>query len=718
MGRLAGWCYDNKRRVVLLWIVAFVGIGFVGAAFGGKFATDFSAPEFESQKAYDLLREKFPDAAGDSAQLVIKSDKGLTADRARVEAVFADLKAVDKVKGVQNPFTDQSAGRQISADGRILYADVTFSVKAFTLLPPDIEKMTAVSEAASKDGLQVELGGIVVQGATAEQPGAEAGISILLSMLVLLVVFGSVLAMGVPLLTAIIGIGISFSLLALYTNFLDVPIFAPGMAGMIGLGVGVDYALFIVTRYRAALHGGAEPRDAVVEAISTSGRAVLFAGSTVVISVLGIMIVGFSFLIALSVTMASAVLVTMLASVTFVPALLGYVRHRIDKWHVPVFHRAETGHRETFWYRWSHRIADHPAIYALGSLVVLVALALPVFSMTFGFSDAGSEPRTSTARRAYDLLAEGFGRGFNAPFVVVAPLSGATTTAALQSFADEVAQDKEHVAAVTPVIPNQAQDTAIVTVVPASAPQDPATSDVAHHIRDVAKKHGVTAYVGGFIAFNVDFADHLTKRLPILMAVVIVLSFLLLMVVFRSLLVPLKAAIMNLLSIGAAYGFVVAVFQWGWLKGFFGVSHTAPIEAWVPMMLFAILFGLSMDYEVFLLSRIREEYDKNGGNNREAVADGLATTARVITAAALIMILVFMAFALGSQRQLKLFGLGLAVAILVDATIVRMVLVPATMELLGDANWWLPKWLDRLLPRIDVGESSAEPRESALEPSG
>ena len=718
MERLAGWCYDHRRRVVLLWIAALVGSGILGGAFGGKYATDFSAPDFESQKAYDLLREKFPDAAGDSAQLVVKSDSGVQEDRARIEALFAKLATVDKVKGVQNPFTDPAAQRQISRDGKVLFSDVTFTARAFTLLAPDIKKMADVTRAESKDGLQVELGGIVVQGATQETPGAEFGIGILLAILVLLVVFGSVLAMGLPLLTAIFGIGIGISLLGLLTNVLDVPIFAPGMAGMIGLGVGIDYALFIVTRYRAALHGGAEPRDATIEALTTSGRAVIFAGTTVVISVLGIMVVGFSFLQGLAVTMAVAVLVTMLASVTFVPAMLGYVRHRIDKWHVPAFHRQESDHRETFWYRWSHRIARRPATYAIASLVVLVTLSLPVLGMTFGFSDAGNEPKTSTARRAYDLLAEGFGPGFNAPFVVVAPLTGGTNQAGLESFVADVAKDPG-VADVSPVIRNQSNDTAIVTVVPASSPQDAKTNALAHRVRDIAKSHDVTAYVGGFIAFNVDFADRLSERLPVLMAAVIVLSFLLLMVVFRSLLVPLKAAIMNLLSIGAAYGFVVAVFQWGWLSDVFGIGQPAPIEAWVPMMLFAILFGLSMDYEVFLLSRIREEYDRNGGNNREAVADGLATTARVITAAALIMILVFAAFALGGQRQLKLFGLGLAVAILVDATIVRMVLVPATMELLGNANWWLPRWLDRLLPKVRIDQSAAATTEdAALEPAG
>ena len=718
MDRLAGWCYDHRGTVVLLWIVALVAFLGLGIGFGGKYATDFSVPEFESQQAYDLLRERFPEQAGDSALVVIKAPGGVRQSQARIEQVHAAFDAVEHVNGVSSPFADPS-GRTISADGTIVYADLTFDIKAYSVTIETAQELVDVAERESKDGVQVELGGFVIQALSQEQPGAAEGIGVLAAMVILVITFGSLLAMALPLLCALFGIGIGIGILGILTNVLEVPNFAPFVAAMIGLGVGIDYALFIVTRYRGELHAGRDPRSATVTAIATSGRAVLFAGITVVISLLGIMVIGFTFLQGLAVSAAAAVLVTMLASVTFVPALLGFVRDRIDKFHVPAFHRQETAHRESFWYRWSHHVARRPAIYAVVGLTILVTLCLPVFKMRLGVADAGSDPRSTTARRAYDLLADGFGPGFSAPFVVGAIVDDPGDLTALGDFAERI-KGEPGVASVSPVLPNSAGNAAIISVVPSTAPQDAATTALVHRLRQDAQSslrdRGVTAYVGGLNAFNVDFTAQIADRLPLLLAVVIVLSFLLLMVVFRSLVVPVKAALMNLLSVGAAYGFVVAVFQWGWLSGVFGVEQPGPIESWVPMMLFAILFGLSMDYEVFLLSRIREEYDRNGGDNRAAVADGLAATARVITAAALIMICVFASFAFGGVRALKIMGLGLAVAILVDATIVRMVLVPATMELLGNANWWLPRWLRRVLPTVDIeGPASDEP---ALEHSG
>jgi putative drug exporter of the RND superfamily len=505
---------------------------------------------------------------------------------------------------------------------------------------------------------------------------------------------------------AVVGIAIALSLILLYAHVLSVPDFTPQLASMIGIGVGIDYALFIVTRYRTMLHAGRSPEEAVVGAISTSGRAVLFAGTTVMISFLGILLMGFTFVEGVAVGGATAVFVSMLAAVTLLPAVLGFVGTGIDRWHVPkLLHRHETG-RETLWFRWSRVVQRRPAVLAPLALVVLVALAVPLFSIRLGQGDAGTGDESRSSRRAYDLLSQGFGQGFNGPLLLAAELSdrdrGTSDLVRLR-----VALDAEPgVAAITPAVLNQAGDAAVVSVFPTTSPQDLATERLVHRLRDVVVPavtagSGTRVLVGGLTAGTIDFSEKIADRLPWLIGVVLAVSFLLLVAVFRSLVVPLKAVVMNLLSIGAAYGVVVAIFQWGWLAGAVGVE-TAPIDAWVPMMLFTILFGLSMDYEIFLLSSIREDYLRTGDNSL-AVANGLAATARVITAAAAIMVTVFLSFVFGlDERSIKLFGLGLAVAIFVDATIVRMVLVPATMELLGRANWWLPAWMGRLVPRLSV----------------
>jgi RND superfamily putative drug exporter len=485
----------------------------------------------------------------------------------------------------------------------------------------------------------------------------------------------------------------------------DMPTFAAQLAGMIGLGVGIDYALFIVTRYRQELHAGRDPEDATRTALTTSGRAVVFAGCTVIISLLGMFLMGLSFVRGLALGAVMAVLMVMLASVTLLPAVLGFAGHAIDKLRVPGLHRDESAHRATLAYRWSRQVQRHPWRFAIAGLAILVVLGLPVLSLRLGTSDAGNDPTSLTTRRAYDLLSKGFGPGFNGPLVVAAELPGPSSRPVVDGLRTRLIRTPG-VASATAAQVNPRGDAAVITVYPDGAPQDARTADLVHHLRDsvvpsVVRGTGVVVKIGGNTASGIDQSAYLGGRLPWFIGAVILLSFLLLLVVFRSLVVPLKAAVMNLLSIGAAYGIVVAVFQWGWLGGVVGINKAGPIDSFVPMMLFAVLFGLSMDYEVFLLSRVREEYVRTG-DNATAVADGLAATARVITAAAAIMISVFLAFVLGDTRVIKLFGLGLASAIFIDATVVRMLLVPATMELLGDANWWLPRRLDRVLPDLDV----------------
>jgi RND superfamily putative drug exporter len=478
---------------------------------------------------------------------------------------------------------------------------------------------------------------------------------------------------------------------------------------MIGIGVGIDYALFIVTRYRAALHRTQSPEAAVIEAMNTSGRAVLFAGFTVMVSVLGMFLMNLPFLHGLTLGVSLAVAIAVLAALTLLPALLGFVGFTIDRFRVG---RRDLSTRETLWHRWARMVQRRPAPIALSGLAVLIVLALPALGLRLGISDHSNDPADTTTHKAYDLIAEGFGPGANGPMLVVADTSKPGSARALPQLVAAL-RATPNVASVTDAQLNPSGDAALATLYAGTGPQDKSTEALVHRLReDVVPRAvagtGLQVDIGGQTASGVDFSDVIGRRLPIFIGAVLALSFLLLLVVFRSLLVPLKAVLMNLLSIGAAYGVIVAVFQWGWGADLFNVS-AAPIEPWVPMMLFAIVFGLSMDYEVFLLSAVREQYDRTG-NNQTAVAEGLASTARVITAAALIMVFVFGSFVVADLRALKLIGLGLAVAVLLDATIVRVVLVPATMELLGDANWWLPRWLRRAVPHVRVDEPAIDLR--------
>jgi RND superfamily putative drug exporter len=507
--------------------------------------------------------------------------------------------------------------------------------------------------------------------------------------------------MGLPIMTAMFGIGVGLAVVTLLARVMDIPSFAPQVTAMIGIGVGIDYALFISTRYREALHDGAEPHRAVVHAIDTSGRAVLFAGGTVVISLLGLFLIGVSFIRGLAVGASLAVLFVMAAAVTLLPAVLGFVGYTIDKFALPGA-KKRVDPEQSVWARWARSLQRRPWLALLGGLLVLLILAIPFLSLRLGVADSGNDPTKFTTRRAYDLLTDGFGPGFNGPLLLASDVSTPAQAAAAQQLRSAIQQDPD-VAAV-PVVRTSDKGVMLV-VVPKSAPQDAATTELVHRLRDdvvpaATSGTGLDVHVGGQTAIGVDLADTLGQRLPFMFVAILLMSFILLMLVFRSILVPLKAVIMNLLSIGAAYGVIVAIFQWGWGANLIAIGKEGPIEAWVPMMLFAIVFGLSMDYEVFLLSRIKEEYDVHHDNSR-AVASGLAKTARLITAAAAIMICVFGSFVLSDQRVLKLVGFGLAFAVFIDATLVRLVLVPATMELLGDRNWWFPRWLE-WMPRVHI----------------
>jgi putative drug exporter of the RND superfamily len=686
-------------RMIGAWIVVAVAIFALNSSVGGDTTDDFTIPGIEAQRAADLLEARFPVQGGVSGQVVFADPDGDvtdTAARAVIADTLADLATGPNVLGVTDPF--DPAAPTVSADGRIAYATVRYSVD-----PPGKAEGEAALESieiARDAALQAELSRSIVNGA--EQVEGREAIGLAVAVIVLLVAFGSVIAAGIPIGSAVFGIMIGLGLIGVMAGLTDVPSISPLLATMIGLGVGIDYALFIVTRHRGFVHDGKSPVEAAALANATSGTAVLFAGSTVVVALLALWIAGIPAIATMGVASAITVAVAMVGAVTLLPAFLGLAGTKIDRLHIGRRRRAVREAEHTVSGRWADHVGRKPWRYAIASFFGLVLLATPVVAMRTGMADDGTAADDKTYKAAYDLLADGFGPGFNGPFTIV--LDGADT-ATVARVRDALAATDGIVFAGQPIT-NDAGDTTVLTVVPATSPQDEATEALVHTLRDDVLPAAVagtdtTTYVAGQTAAYIDISEKLSSRLPLFIAVVVGLSFLLLMLVFRSLLVPLKAAVMNLLSIGAAYGVVVAVFQWGWGNELIGVDTTVPISPFLPMIMFAILFGLSMDYEVFLLSRVREEYVRTGDSHR-SVVDGLAATARVITSAALIMISVFAAFLLTADVEVKMFAVGLTIAVLVDATVVRMVLVPATMALMGDANWWLPRWLDRILPHIDV----------------
>lgn len=710
LGRLARFCYSRRKLVLWTWIVALVVISVASQVVGAKYANKFGAGNSETARAQALLAKEFPAASGDIAQVVVHTQDPLTNPgvAADVGTLATALQALPHVSSVISPLTPAGQA-QVSRDGLTSFLSVQFDKPSSDLPKAAITAVIDRAKAEQHAGFEVELGGAPIDLVEFAVPGASASIGIVAAIIILLFAFGSAVAMGLPILVALFGLGIGIGVLAFISRFVNTPTFAPDLAIMIGLGVGIDYALFIVTRYREGLKHGLDPAAAVELSLTTSGRAVLFAGTTVVISLFGLLFMGQPFVVGLALGAIATVILVLIGTVTLLPALLGYAGLAIDRARMPKFLRRDhpIGHK-TLAYRWSREIQRHSWLAVIGSLALLVVMAIPLFSMRLSFTDDSNAPANLTTRKAYDLLAAAFGPGSNGPLVIAVNLPAGANLAALTTLQADI-QAAPDVAFVTPPTLNNPQDptAARLIAIPKSAPQDARTQDLVRHLRqDVIpsslKGTSIEALVGGFTAGGIDSSAELTARLPLVIGLVVGLSFLLLMAVFRSIAVPVKAAIMNMLSIGASYGVVVAVFQWGWGGSIIGIGKTGPIDPWVPLFLFTILFGLSMDYEVFLLSRIREEWLRTG-DNATSVADGLAATARVITAAAAIMVCVFASFIIKDPlRVLKLFGLGLATAVFVDASLVRMVLVPATMELLGGANWWLPKWLDRILPKVDV----------------
>src|SRR5580700_2707148 len=709
LGRLGAWCYDHRTAVLTGWIAAVIVFIAATSAIGSGFKNDFGGVG-QSQQVADILAQRFPDQAGDSAQVVFHSAAPMASPgtSARADQALSAIRPLASVTSV-SPLI-------IAAGGHTALATIEFDAVSAQLPPGDVQAVIARARSYAEPGLQVALGGAPISAVVSPSPGSSEGIGISAAIIIMLLAFGSVVAMGLPILTALAGVGIGYAIVALVSRLLIVPSFGPEMMAMIGLGVGIDYALFVVTRYRQGLGEGLPPRDAVVTAMATAGRAVLFAGTTVIISLLGLLLIGQQYLDGLAAGTILAVLAVMAAALTLLPAILGYSGRAVDRWHVPgLLHSSAPGTTGGFWWRWSRTVQRRPALCGAAAVAILAVLAIPLLSMRLAFTDAGNDPVTLTTRQAYDLISDGFGPGYNGPLVLAAERRGGglLDSSALAAF-DRRLASVPGVAGVQPPAYNRAGNTAVIIVYPATAPQAAATASLVDRLRSAVipagtAGTGLTVLVGGETAAGIDASAYLSDRLPLVIGAVILVSFILLMVVFRSIAIPVKAAIMNLLSIGAAYGAIVAVYQWGWLSSVFAVSRTGPIDPWIPLMMFTITFGLSMDYEVFLLSRIQERW-RSTGDPAAAVADGIAVTGRVITAAAAIMICVFGSFVIGDPLHiLDVFGLGLAVAILVDATLVRMVLVPSIMQLLGRANWWFPRWLDRTVPRLDSRPGTSAP---------
>ncbi len=722
MHGFATWITGHRKTVIIAWIIALVGVGVLSSSAGSDFSEEFKLPSSDSQEAFELLETRFPAQSGDTAQIVFKAEGGVESPAVKktMNGVFAEVEELPHVSEVASPYEEGGAAA-VSENGEIAYATVQFDVTSNKLNDKEAKKVLTIAQAAGGDGLQVELGGQPVEEArNEEEQDSSFAIGLLAAIVILLITFGSVVAMGLPLITALFALGVGLSLVTLGTHVLDTAEFAPQLALMIGLGVGIDYALFIVTRFRNGLDEGLEPRAAAIASINTAGRAVLFAGITVIIALMGMFLLDISFLYGVAVAAALAVLMTMIAALTLLPALLTIVGRRINKLRIPGYGRHAGVDDTGWWYRWSREVQRRPKLAAILSGALLIALCIPTLSLRIGSNDAGTDPAGTTTREAYDLLAEGFGPGFNGPFSMVAALPGPGEDEGLVLLRKEL-EGEEGVASVTAITLNKAENTGVFQLYPTTSPQSADTTKLLDHIRNevippIETKTGAQLHVGGITAIFEDFGDAISEKLPLFIGVVVLLSALLLMIVFRSLLVPLKAVAMNLLSIGAAFGIIVAVFQWGWGASVIGVDGTGPIISFFPIFLFSIVFGLSMDYEVFLMSRIHEEWEHTH-DATASVTRGLALTGRVITAAAAIMVTVFASFMLGEDRIIKLFGLGLASAVFIDAVIIRSVLVPALMQLFGKRAWWFPDWLDRVLPRIHVEAGEGEPSPTGEQPA-
>ncbi|NDL59498.1 MMPL family transporter [Phytoactinopolyspora mesophila] len=728
LGRLAGLTFRRRGTVLIAWAIALAAAIGLSVAFGGEFATDNSVPGSDSRHAQDLLQDRFPAQAGVPVDVVVQADDVTGADvQGEVNALLGEMDSMPYVTAVEDPYDTPGA---VAPDGRTVVARLYLDVANANDIPvEDTQELLATAEAAEHDGLEISLGGRAVQLAEETEAGSEM-IGLAAAAVILLIMFGSVVAAGLPLAMALAGLAVSASLTGVVAAVVDVPSFAPILGMMLGIALGIDYALLMVTRFREWRAAGLDPESATVATLDTAGRAVLVAGGTVMVSMLGLFAMGLSNISGAAVVTMVAVLIVMVAAVTLFPALLGYLGARIDRLRLPMGRRRPArvsagGHLvpAAGWVRWSRLVQRHSALAAVASVALLLVLAAPFLGVHIGLPDAGNDPEDSSSRQAYDALAEGFGPGHNAPMLVVADMSEANDAAALERLQAELGTT-DGVAAVSPPQFNPAGDTALITVVPTTGPQEADTQDVVRTLRDAvipaaADGSGAEIHVGGVTATVIDMDTTITNRLALLIGGVVLVSILLLVVAFRSIVIAVTAAVMNLLSVAAAYGVAAFFLQGGWAGQLIGIDTATPMASFVPVIMFALLFGLSMDYEVFLISRVREAWVRTQDNS-QAIVSGLAGTGRVITAAAAIMIVVFASFIPSDQIFVKIFGVGMAAAILIDATVVRMLLVPAVMHMLGRSNWWLPRAMERRMPQLNVEgrpEIFLHPSEPELRPA-
>ena len=731
--RLGGLAARRHWIFIAAWIVVLAGLLGIKHAYGGEYVNNYTVSGSGSAAGLDVLNKTFPQQGGYGGQIVFHATKGtVTAQQSAVNQSVANVsKLPDVIKSV-SPFASSSTGA-VSKDGTIAYASVSWSVNPDSLDTAYLDQLNNATSPATKAGLQVEYG------AGAGEIGQSTGdlisevIGLALALVLLLLMFGSLIAAAIPLVSAIFSVLAGLALLGLLARAVTFPTTAPTIATLLGLGVGVDYGLFLVARYRENLDAGGQVLASVRQSAGTSGAAIVVAGSTVAISVLGLYISGVGFVGGLGLAAALVVVVTMVSALTLVPAFMGLAREgvraltarfRARKQRMTAQQQAaktaeitHEQHEQSAFARWGRMVSDHPWPWGLASVAVLLVLAIPVLSITLGQPDNGTNPTSDSSRQAYDLISQGFGVGVNGPLTVVVQLPNQSSSAnsSLLSTMQSDIKATADVVSVTPAAVNSAGTTAVFNVIPTTRPQDPQTTALVSTLRDtVLPKEHATSYVTGTTAGAADFTSKITSRLVWLILAVVALSFLLLTVAFRSVVIAVKAAVLNILSIGAAYGVIVAIFEWGWLKGLIGLQSTLPIPAYVPMLVFCIVFGLSMDYEVFLLSRVHEAWLDNGDAHR-AVAIGIGATARVITTAAAIMVVVFTSFVLDPNPTVKMLAIGMAFAVLIDASLVRMVLVPSIMSLLGSRAWWLPRWLEPVVPRIQLEGSATEPVKAAAD---
>ncbi|MCX4550409.1 MMPL family transporter [Streptomyces sp. NBC_01387] len=705
--KLGRFAFRRRRYVALVWVALLALAGFGAASASTATSSSFSIPGTEAQKAFDLLEQRFPGGGADgaTARVVFKAPSGekmtSAANKAEVKKVSSELRAgSDQIMTVHDPFAENA----VSKDGSTVYVQVAYKVNSMELTDETKDSLQHTGEKAQHDGYTVEIGGDALQ--AMPETGSGEIIGVVLAAIVLVVTFGSLIAAGLPLLTAIIGVGVGVSTITALANVLDLGNTTSMLAMMIGLAVGIDYALFIVSRFRAELAEGRKPEEAAGRAVGTAGSAVVFAGLTVVIALVGLAVVNIPMLSKMGFAAAGTVVIAVLIALTLIPALLGFVGKRVigrkARKNPPVKGAEVKANGGT---RWARFVLRRPVMVLLVGVIGLGAVAVPAASLEMGLPDDGSQPTSTTQRKAYDLLSDGFGPGFNGPLQMVTDVKGvADGKAAVDQVHRKVAALDGVVSASQPVY-NKAHDTAMITVVPKDRPSSVKTEDLVHSIRDVGAQvksdTGATVLVTGATAMNIDFSQKMNDALVPYLALVVGLAFLLLMLVFRSVLVPLKAALGFLLSVVAALGAVVAVFQWGWLGSLLGVQQTGPIMSMMPIFMVGVVFGLAMDYEVFLVTRMREAY-VHGESPGQAVVTGFKHGARVVSAAAVIMIAVFSGFIGASDSMIKMIGFGLAIAVFFDAFVVRMAIVPAVLALLGKRAWWLPRWLDRALPNVDV----------------